>query len=391
MSTLIRPSLHHLSVPLLRRAAPKVFNSEHLPALHSCMSSLPPDLKFEDPSAFSVKSFRELMRALGVFQLCSFPVLVNNCGKLLSAARSILGKQGFSLIMRPSIYAQFVAGESEGEIAVAMEKMRSLGLRTMLAVPIEEDLGESTGEHRYDENLEAMLQCVYLSHSKACAYPKMQLKITALLSPELCVKITSNLPEYPFDLAELVKAMDGEPVRFPGLTEEENAHFHCGLRRLNKVGEASFSKVRVLVDAEYTYMNPALSLVTMAMMKKFNQKEPWVWNTFQCYLKESRSLLLDAISQSVKHSFCLGVKLVRGAYMDKERKLAKGEGRPDPIHQSWEDTNARSNLFSHMNFGHCMKNEVRSFSGAALSYMWHTTGDCLCQMHSHLLEIVQLD
>ncbi|XP_048871773.1 hydroxyproline dehydrogenase isoform X1 [Brienomyrus brachyistius] len=343
MSTLIRPSLHHLSVPLLRRAAPKVFNSEHLPALHSCMSSLPPDLKFEDPSAFSVKSFRELMRALGVFQLCSFPVLVNNCGKLLSAARSILGKQGFSLIMRPSIYAQFVAGESEGEIAVAMEKMRSLGLRTMLAVPIEEDLGESTGEHRYDENLEAMLQCVYLSHSKACAYPKMQLKITALLSPELCVKITSNLPEYPFDLAELVKAMDGEPVRFPGLTEEENAHFHCGLRRLNKVGEASFSKVRVLVDAEYTYMNPALSLVTMAMMKKFNQKEPWVWNTFQCYLKESRSLLLDAISQSVKHSFCLGVKLVRGAYMDKERKLAKGEGRPDPIHQSWEDTNASYN------------------------------------------------
>ena len=45
--------------------------------------------------------------------------------------------------------------------------------------------------------------------------------------------------------------------------------------------------MRVLVDAEYTYMNPALSLVTMAMMKKFNQGGVWIWNTYQCYLKVS--------------------------------------------------------------------------------------------------------
>ena len=45
------------------------------------------------------------------------------------------------------------------------------------------------------------------------------------------------------------------------------------------------NKVRVLVDAEYTCMNPALSLVTMAMMKKFNKDGAWIWNTYQCYLK----------------------------------------------------------------------------------------------------------
>lgn len=44
-------------------------------------------------------------------------------------------------------------------------------------------------------------------------------------------------------------------------------------------------KVRVLVDAEYTYLNPALTLVTMAMMKKFNKDGAWIWNTYQCYLK----------------------------------------------------------------------------------------------------------
>lgn len=56
------------------------------------------------------------------------------------------------------------------------------------------------------------------------------------------------------------------------------------------------NKVRVLVDAEYTYMNPALSLVTMAMMKKFNKDGAWIWNTYQCYLKVNTAILhpLDA-------------------------------------------------------------------------------------------------
>ncbi|KAJ8245871.1 hypothetical protein GJAV_G00261200 [Gymnothorax javanicus] len=297
-------------------------------------------LSFEDASAFRVKSLRELVRALGVFRFCSFPVLVNNSGKLLSIARFLLGKRIFSLILRPTVYAQFVAGETERDIAVAVEKMSSLGIRPMLAVPIEEDLGESTGESRYDSNLEAMLECVRLSSSTAMTSdPMMQLKVTALLSPELCVKLTSLLQKESYDLNLVVRAMDGEHISFPGLTESENTHFLCSLKRLNKVGEASVKKVRVLVDAEYTYMNPALSLVTMAMMKKFNREDAWIWNTYQCYLKESRSLLLDAVDQSVKQSFCFGVKLVRGAYMDKERKLANQEGRPDPIHQSWEHTN----------------------------------------------------
>lgn len=62
----------------------------------------------------------------------------------MSVARMVLGKRGFSLLLRPTVYAQFVAGENETEIVQSMEKMSLLGLRPMLAVPIEEDLGEST-------------------------------------------------------------------------------------------------------------------------------------------------------------------------------------------------------------------------------------------------------
>ncbi|XP_070847499.1 hydroxyproline dehydrogenase [Chaetodon trifascialis] len=297
-------------------------------------------LAFEDPSAFRVKSWPELLRALGIFRLCSFPVLVNNSGKLMSVARTLLGKRTFSLLLRPTVYAQFVAGENESEISQSMEKMSSLGLRPMLAVPIEEDLGESTGEKRYDDNLEIMLECVRMLQSNAWSKdPMMQLKVTALISPELCVKLTTLMAQQPYELNLLVRAMDGESISFPGLNEREVTQFLFGLRRLNKIAEASVNKVRVLVDAEYTYMNPALSLVTMAMMKKFNKDGAWIWNTYQCYLKDSRSLLLEALRLAKDDGFCLGVKLVRGAYMDKERKLAEKEGRPDPIHGCWEDTN----------------------------------------------------
>lgn len=57
--------------------------------------------------------------------------------------------------------------------------------------------------------------------------------------------------------------------------------------------------------------------------------------------QESKSLVLEALRLSQDEGFCLGVKLVRGAYMDKERMLAEKEGRPDPVHTSWEDTNER--------------------------------------------------
>lgn len=73
--------------------------------------------------------------------------------QLMSITRTILGKRGFSLVLRPTVYAQFVAGENEKEISQSMEKMSLLGLRPMLAVPIEEDVGESTGYFSHKQKL----------------------------------------------------------------------------------------------------------------------------------------------------------------------------------------------------------------------------------------------
>lgn len=70
---------------------------------------------------------------------------LSTCFQMMSVARTLLGKRVFSLLLRPTVYAQFVAGENEAEISESMRKMSLLGLRPMLAVPIEEDVGESSG------------------------------------------------------------------------------------------------------------------------------------------------------------------------------------------------------------------------------------------------------
>uniref|UniRef100_A0A8C4Y4X4 Proline dehydrogenase n=1 Tax=Gopherus evgoodei TaxID=1825980 RepID=A0A8C4Y4X4_9SAUR len=97
--------------------------------------------------------------------------------------------------------------------------------------------------------------------------------------------------------------------------------------------------VRVLVDAEFTYLNPALRLVTLALMGRWNRAEPWVWNTYQCYLQDCLARLGADVALAERWGFCFGVKLVRGAYLEQERRLAREGGYPDPLHPTWEATN----------------------------------------------------
>ena len=71
------------------------------------------------------------------------------------------------------------------------------------------------------------------------------------------------------------------------LTKKENEEMISGMSRIKEVGDLAVqsNKIRLLVDGEYTYMNPGISAVTLSMMLAFNQKKAVVCNTYQCYLK----------------------------------------------------------------------------------------------------------
>nr|CAD7575603.1 unnamed protein product [Timema californicum] len=88
-------------------------------------------------------------------------------------------------------------------------------------------------------------------------------------------------------------------------------------------GKVAISKdVHLLVDAEYSYVNSGCSIITLAMMAHFNQHSPLVANTFQCYFKDSWKNLNDEINISQQLGACFAAKIVRGAYLEKERCIS---------------------------------------------------------------------
>ncbi len=123
------------------------------------------------------------------------------------------------------------------------------------------------------------------------------------------------------------------------LTDKEEEQFHNMLSRMNTIFTAAKEMdVRVMIDAEQTYFQPAISRIALEMMKKYNTEKAIVFNTYQCYMKIAyHSLVLD-IEQANRQGFFFGAKLVRGAYMEQERARAIELGYEDPINPDYDAT-----------------------------------------------------
>jgi proline dehydrogenase len=104
-----------------------------------------------------------------------------------------------------------------------------------------------------------------------------------------------------------------------------------------RVCEAAAAKrISVSIDAEETWIQEPLDALTILMMDTFNKERPIVFNTTQHYRTDRQQFLKDSYEAAVERNFILGAKLVRGAYMEKERKRAAEKGYPSPIHPDKE-------------------------------------------------------
>ncbi|KAM6423258.1 proline dehydrogenase 1, mitochondrial isoform 1-T1 [Liasis olivaceus] len=122
-------------------------------------------------------------------------------------------------------------------------------------------------------------------------------------------------------------------------TQEEEMQMKRMLQRMDVLAKKAVGTgVRLMVDAEQTYFQPAISRLTLEMQRRFNQEKPAIFNTYQCYLKDAYDNVTIDVELSRREGWHFGAKLVRGAYMEQERSRAAEVGYEDPINPTYEKT-----------------------------------------------------
>ncbi|XP_060071026.1 hydroxyproline dehydrogenase-like [Ylistrum balloti] len=363
MAALFLPQFRRLSNPaFVLTFTRRYHNSEKIGSEFSASASFSgnaertkfsEDIYFDDyKKAFRSMSKWELARSIVILKLCANNKMVDNSLTVMNTIRKVLGGRLFDRVAKGTVYGQFVGGDSPESLQKTVARLRDTGIGPLVAVSMEEDTTDDVieADRKYDRNLNDILDCLRVVSGLNDPHPMMQVKMTALLPAKLCETISTHVP-HPSQTGHVVEnvangILNGDEISMDFLSEIEKAELSRGLSRLQKLCKAAIDKgVIVMVDAEYTYLNPALNLLSLAMMLVCNGRRTLVYYTYQNYLKGMDDYMKTDLSYIHSHGVGFGTKLVRGAYIDKERRLAREVGYSDPTnpsHQATSDTYHRS-------------------------------------------------
>lgn len=262
-------------------------------------------LSFENTEiAFKSKTNKDLNRAYWLFKIIANPAMVRMGKKFTTVALRIhLPING---LVKRTIFRQFCGGEHISECDPTIQRLGAFGVGTILDYSVEGQVTTAAFEATTREIIAT------IERAKNDKYiPFAVFKVTGISHFEILVK--ASKVDYVLTVAEQTE-----------LHEVEN--------RVARICQAaSDGKVPVFIDAEESWIQAVIDRMAYDMMLKYNQEEVIVFNTIQMYRHDRLEFLSRVIDQSKFDKIKYGVKLVRGAYMEKERKRAIEKQYDSPI------------------------------------------------------------
>ena len=261
-------------------------------------------MNFENTEhAYKLKSNRELFRALYLFKLISNQRLVAFLTKVATLA--IKFKLPISFLFKYTVFKQFCSGISEKDSIDEVDRLASYNVKSYMHYASE----SQKSEVGMDESLTKILDTLKFSSGKSA------LQFTVFKATSLG----------PIDLFEKVSAGIG-------LNYEEKNIWRRVLKRIEVCCKTARSlNVKIFIDAEESWIQSAIDDIAESMMAKFNTNKAYVFTTIQMYRIDRLAYLKKIIDKAEEKNFLIGVKLVRGAYMEKENIRAKNLGISSPI------------------------------------------------------------
>lgn len=264
-----------------------------------------PQISFEDTAvAFAYKSDAGLKKANFIFSLVNHPwISMMATGFVKFAFKAGLPIEG---IIKKTAFDHFCGGESIEKSELVIKTLAQYDVGTILDYSVEGEESEKGFDATRDETLRNIDKA-----RQSKAIPFCVFKVTGLAPAALLEKIN----------------------RKEGLNEEERMAFERARSRVDAIcSKAHSSGVPVLIDAEETWIQRPIDQLADEMMASYNRHRAIVYNTYQMYLTESMDNLIHDFKDAQEGDYYIGAKLVRGAYMEKERKRAEKLNYPSPVH-----------------------------------------------------------
>ena len=260
--------------------------------------------------AFALKTVTELERAYFLFKMIDNEPLV----RIGTAVTNFALKAHLPVesLIRATVFDHFCGGTTEDDCLSVVDKMFTKGVSSVLDYSVE---GKEE-EEQFDAALEMTLKTVEFAKERK-AIPFAVFKPTGLGRFYLYEKIGEQQP----------------------LTLEEQKEWNRVVSRFELICKTAHEKdVALLIDGEESWMQDAADDLVTEMMRKYNKEKAIVFNTLQLYRWDRLDYLKKLHAQAKKEGFYIGMKIVRGAYMEKEHKRAEEMGYSTPICESKEAT-----------------------------------------------------